>query len=325
MKKLSLLLLAPLAWAQSADEAAITKLYETRDIASRIGALLPMPVLGVPQKLREKTESGEQSPTAVADDDTGTKQQLESGIRRLEELLRRHAGLSAETLASPKRLRMTEAGTLVAETSASEQARLARVVENLRRFEGAFSVEALLVEVPRDVTQDLGLNESSVLQAEVERDALLASLRNRGASVVVGPKLLVNPLQRANVIVGDTLNYIGDWSVHTVEPGPVEVLDPVLMEVTLGSALAAFVAPLPESKVALSLEVQHASAERPLRTQRVSRAGREVEVALPVITQQRAQLEFSLADGATAVLALPAESERVLLQFVTVRSVPQQK
>jgi hypothetical protein len=164
-----------------------------------------------------------------------------------------------------------------------------------------------------------------VLRSDVDRAALLASLVSRGASVLVAPKLLVHPLQQANVIAADTLNYVGDWTAHTVEPGPVDVLDPVLMEVTLGSALAAFVVPLPDEKLALSLEVQHASVERPLRTQRVSLAGRDVEVALPVITQQRARLEFSLADGATAVLALPAEGERVLLQFVTVRSVPQQK
>ncbi len=325
MKKLALLLLAPLAWAQSAEDAAITKLYETRDIATRIGARVSMPLLGVPKELREKSESRDHASVADSDVDAETKRQLEGGLQRLEELLRRHAGLNPETLGSPKRLRMTEAGTLVAATSAGEQDRLAGMIEHLRRFEGAYSIDAQLVDVPRDVARDLGVDASSVLRSDVDRAALLASLVSRGASVLVAPKLLVHPLQQANVIAAETLNYVGDWTVHTVEPGPVEVLDPVLMEVTLGSALDAFVVPLPDEKLELSLEVQHASVERPLRTQRVSLAGREVEVALPVITQQRAQLEFSLADGATAVLALPAEGERVLLQFVTVRSVPQPK
>lgn len=339
--KLQPLLLAPLLVAALPQQSSSVRTYDTRNIVERVGSKVAAPQLGRPRPLQSNAmeNAGPQDGNAKPEEaDDSWRERAKS----LEEILRRQLQLDASasseshwlhvsadgvvsTRRDVSRLHMNERGSLSANLEEVEHSRLVELLERLRSFVDLVSFEVRLVEVPKAVAAKLGIEGDSMLTSTEDRDVLLASLRAEGMNLLVAPKLAMRSLQAASLQVGESLNYIHDWSVTKVEPGAVEVLDPLVMEVQLGTYVQARAVPLPDGKLSLSVEIQYATMERPLRTQRVQLGSREVEVALPEISAQRVQVELTVAPKATTLLPIPSEADKLLLVFVTADVVPETK
>ncbi len=205
------------------------------------------------------------------------------------------------------------------------QARLEELLACLRSFDDLVVIEARHEEVSRTAARKPGIEGTSHLATVEERDVLLAVLTFEGADRLSSPEVLTHSLQRASLCVGDVLSQVEDWSIHKVEPNGAEVLEPRVMEVGLGTSLVAHGLPPSGDKRSLSLEIEHATVAKPLRTSHVQLGSRELEVTLPEISAQRVQIELTVAPKATTLPTTPSEAGKLLLVFVTADIVPQAK
>lgn len=324
--KLPLLVLATLLLTPSAQQSTGTTKVDARDILERMGQDFGAPRMGVPRPLQPKTAAVEvdsdAEATSVAASD---KQRRAAASKVLEGSLRRQLQLEKATPADAQWLRVDEEGVVSASLDASGQAHLEELLACLRSFDDLIVIEARYVEIARAAARKLGIEGTSHLATVDERDVLLEALMAESANMLSAPKVLMHSLQQATLYVGELVTYVADWSVHKVAPNGAEVLDPKVMEVRLGTSLAARGLPLPSDKLSLSLEIEHATIATPLRTSRVQLGSHEVEIALPEISTQRVQVEFTAAPQATTLLAIPSEADKLLLVFVTADIVPNTK
>jgi len=324
--KLHFPLLATLLLAPSAQQATGVKSVEARDILERMGTDFDAPRPGVPRPIQAKTVARDLAAGTEAElDAVAEKRRRTAASAKLESILRGQLRLEAAAPGNAKWLRVSEDGALTASLDAAGQARLDELLACMRAFDKLVMIEARYIELPKAAARKLGIDATSTLATIEERDILLESLMSEDADMLSSPKVLMLPLQQASLYVGDTVNYVEDWSVHKVETGGAEVLDPRIMEVRLGMSLVARAVPLPADKLSLSLEIGRATITKPMRTSRVQLGSREVEVALPEISNRRVQIELTVAPKATTLLPIPSEGDRMLLVFVTADVVPESK
>jgi len=324
--KFLFLLLATLPLAPSAQQATGVKSVDARDVLERMGTDFDAPRLGVPRPIQAKTVARDLAAGTEAEPDAvAERRRRVAASAKLESILRGQLRIEAAAPGDAKWLRVSEDGALTASLEAAEQARLDELLACMRAFDELVMIEARYVELPKAAARKLGIDATSTLATMEERDVLLESLMSEGADILASPRVLMQPLQQASLYVGDVVNYVEDWSVHTVEPGGAEVLDPRIMEVRLGTFLVARAVPLPADKLSLSLEIGHATIAKPMRTSRVQFGSREVEVALPEISNQRVRMELTVAPRATTLLPIPSEGGRMLLVFVTADVMPESK
>ena len=299
---------------------------DARDILERMGTDFDAPRLGVPRPIQANTAARDLAGGTEAEPDAlAEKQRRATASAKLESILRGQLRIEAAAPQDAKWLRVSTDGALTASLDTAEQARLDELLACMRAFDELVMIEARYVELPKTAARKLGIDSTSTLATIEERDVLLESLMSEGADMLCSPKVLMQPLQQASLYVGDVVNYVEDWSVHKVEPGGAEVLDPRIMEVRLGTFLVARAVPLPADKLSLTLEIGYATVAKPMRTSRVQFGSREVEVALPEISNQRVQMELAVAPRATTLLPIPSEGDRMLLVFVTTDVVPESK
>lgn len=324
--KLHLLALATLLLTPSAQQTTGTTSLDARDILERMGPDFGAPRMGLPRPLQPKTTAREVDSEAGTESVAASdKQRRIAASKVLESSLRRQLRLEETTAVDTRWLRVNDEGVVSGSLDATGQARLEELLACLRSFDDLIVIEARYVEVSRAAARKLGIEATSHLATVEERDVLLDALKFEGADTLSSPKVLMHSLQRASLYVGDVLTYVEDWSIHKVEPHGAEVLDPKIMEVRLGTFLAARGLPLPGDKLSLSLEIEHATVAKPLRTSRVQLGSREVEVALPEISAQRVQVELTVSPKATTLLPIPSEADKLLLVFVTADVVPETK
>ena len=324
--KLHLLALAALLLSPSAQQTTGTTSRDARDILERMGPDFGAPRMGLPRPVQSKTTARELASDDSTDSVAATDRRRRIAASKvLEASLRRQLRLEEASAVDARWLRVNEEGVVSGSLDAAGQAQLEELLACLRGFDDLIVIEARYVELQRTVARKLGIEATSHIATTEERDVLLDALMAEGANMLSSPQVLMHSLQQATLYVGDVLTYVEDWSVHKVEPHGAEVLDPKIMEVRLGTSMAARGLPLPGDKLSLSLEIEHASVAKPLRTSRVQLGSREVEIALPEISAQRVRVELTVAPKATTLLPIPSEADKLLLVFVTADVVPETK
>lgn len=321
------------------QEHAILRMHDVRDLAERIGPDFPARKIGMARPVGPNGTAEIGVPVlsdvpilsslfVTPDPTTASPEQaaqVAAGTRLIESTVKRHL---TPAISDPiHKVGSTQAGTLVFNGNLEQQEWLESFLKHLRTFDKLIEVEARFVRVPGERLKELGIEGTSVFPKPEDVPALMKSLQESPkVEFMSAPRVMAFPLQRASISVLDTVRYVGDWRVETVEPGAQEVLVPEIEELETGLALDVRAVPLPGEKLALTLEAQDARLARPLAplTQKLKTKKGEAEVtlALPEVSVQRIQTELLLQDGSTAVLVVdPSSSKDRLVIVVTARSV----
>lgn len=316
------------------------QLHEARDIVDRIGPDFPAPRLGTPRPARSGLWEGQVplladlpvvstllKPPATNGGLADELARVAAGSRVLESV--------AARLITPKSqdplfsLRCTENGTLVINGTQAQVEWLGAFLGHLRTYDKRIEVEARFVRTPAGRLEELGIQGTSAFPRPEDLPALLEALQQTPkVEFVSAPRVTVLPLQRASISVLEQTKFVKDWRVETVEPGAQEVLVAEIAELDTGLALDVRAVPLPDGKIALSIEAQEAQLARPLvpftKKLKTRKGETEVALALPEVDVRRVQSELLLQDGSTALLVLedPSGSKDLqLVVVVTARSV----
>ena len=314
--------LGPLdALARHAEPAANVQanvklvIYDVADLLARSNIDFEAPKLGEqphpaprsrpaqPIPPSSETESSE-TPDALTDGERSTR-----NAKLLEALVTKYITprleRPAETVAA------THHGSLFANLRPEQHEWLRKFLDEQRRFDGFIEVEARVYRVQRGALQQLGVESSALLKSEAERDLLLdriAKLRPEPETISM-QRLMMLANQRANIAVTTEISYVKDYSVEVVEPGPKQIVVPLIGVIREGLALDVRPTPMPGDVVALEFTCETASVLRPIATSVVrleAGSDREVEIALPEVASARIASTVLVGAGASVVVSTPS-------------------
>ncbi len=192
-----------------------------------------------------------------------------------------------------------------------------------RSFEGLLDVRCTVLELPRGRFEALLEGRSSMIMDS----ASAQSLREQAGatSVLVAPRVLVQPSQRASLATLDQTAYIKDYRLIVVDANN-EVIDPVVDVVSTGLELDVLAAPMQAGHLTLWADLRLSSAPRPFREAKVKLGaqGTEVTVQLPEVTTTRIEGRFALPFGHVLALRGVPDSARdeELLLLLEVQHAP---
>jgi hypothetical protein len=228
-----------------------------------------------------------------------------------------------QLIAGKDRLEMLPNGTLVASLTAEGHAWLDRFLALQLAERKLITTEVHLLSGPKDVISGLFPRGKAEFLTTEERDQLVEKARRtEKVEVVLAPKLLLFERSRVNISVYDEIEYVKDWSVHTVEPGKRKIAVPTLDTVADGVSVTMRCVTLEGGQYGVEMNLQRSKVAQPLRTASVHldvEGGRDMELALPVVDTDGIKSVLALESGAVAVLESPTPdgSTMIVLMRVT--------
>ena len=237
----------------------------------------------------------------------GTQSERLEQTERLAELIldKRGGGMTIGLADAPA------PGVLRVEGDEAGLAFASRFLDAQRAHPEPLIVTMSLIEVPRGGLADLGVEGSSALFEEpgahaAFREGLLAA---EGVDVISTPRVAVSPRQRADLEVSTQVAYVKDYELQLVEPGSVEILDPIIDVIEEGTSLSFDAVPMPGGVVELDVEVVYSQLERPIPTVKKrfgAGEGGEYEIGLPEVETVRLHSLLALRPGTAALFASAA-------------------
>jgi len=232
-------------------------------------------------------------------------------------------------LTDAERIDCVEGGMLVLAGRDEQHAWMTEFLSSTRSFQGQILMEARLIEADAALF-DTWLPDQR-LSAVLDENAVEALLRKVATSqtdVVSAPKVLVEPYQSAEVSVLQTIPYVADYELMLLPDQELEILDPIIKSVQVGTMLKLRGAPLSGDRLAMRCEVTHSTAGTPFPdfTTSLGAPGREVTIQLPEIAQVKAQARFDLRPGESVLIKAPdptdpeAPAQFLLMQADVIRS-----
>lgn len=214
-------------------------------------------------------------------------------------------------------LRVDSSSILLLGTSAQHQW-AKQFLELQREDQGMLDVAMKLYTVPAGAMETLGVVGSAELLTGAESRFLEQRLAaTDGVERVSAPRILTLPRQEAHLSVLNQIAYVRDYELVVVEPGGIELADPVVDVIEEGVNVilqAVAIEKRAEGFVyAVEVDFHSSSVERPIPTvTREIGAGRHpVEIGLPVRTEVGLSSSLLLGSGAVAVLVTPDPSREV--------------
>lgn len=287
--------------------------------------------------------TGSQSLTALRDAIVAEDASVESRMEALDayqakrmEVERASAGLVdavRELLRPPltadDRVDFVESGMLVFAGREAQHAWMEDFFRSTRSFQGQILMEARLIEADAALF-DAWLPDqrlSAVLDENAVQE-LLHKVATSKTDVVSAPRVLVEPYQAAEVSVLKSIPYVADYELTLLPDQELEILDPIIEIVHVGTMLKLRGAPLSGDRLAMRCEVTHSTAETPFPdfTTSMGAPGREVTIQLPEIAQVKAQARFDLRPGESVLIKAPdptdpkAPAKYLLMQADVIRS-----
>jgi hypothetical protein len=279
-------------------------------------------------------ELGEIDLAALNSTSPGEATKLLERMRELEEQ-RELAQTSAQTLLeavkaylepefkpSLNELRLLSSGSLLLFGDPGQHTWCLEFMGHQRRTTGFILLEAQLITVPAGTMAKLGVEGSITLFSGEAGYAPIraALLKNPEVQTLNTPKVLTRPRQSALISVENQVAYVKDYKIQVVEPGALEIADPVIDVVTEGLSLEILGVPLGQDLFGVDLELENATLTRPIRTvTRVIHANRdEVQIGLPEVTKVRVESRLAMRSKAIAVIVTPDPTRDVDL-VVTIR------
>ena len=195
----------------------------------------------------------------------------------------------------------------------------------LQRRPVFIDVATRFLEGRRGTLLALGVDTSqSILVSSETLERVMDAAREKELSMIAAPQILMRSSERAHLSTLQHISYIKDWKLERVEPGGVEIADPVIDTIGEGMVVEVLATLLPDGHIGLRLSASHTEIQRPIPTERVRlREDRDtmVEVALPAVDRVKIETRIVLSDGATAVLYsaghVPDEEFAVLVRAKT--------
>lgn len=228
--------------------------------------------------------------------------------------------------------RLLHRGLLVLLASPEQHDWVATFLAFQREPQGFLQIEARMITVPQGTMSDLGVSGSAqIFENDAEFEALLRSIIASGpdVEVVTAPKIVARPLQKATVSILNQVAYVSDYELVIVEPGKVEIADPVIDVIQEGVVFEVRAVPLSPGIYGVEVDLSQTTLLRPMRTYKsVIGAGRhEVTYTLPEVVKRGIHTQLTLADGASALFVSPdgpvASDGRDLVIIFRLRHIPE--
>ena len=304
---------------QETEDAAYLVVYDVSDLTGSQGlTALRNAIVAEDATVEKRMEA--------LDDYQAKRQEVERASAGLVDAVRE---LLRPPLTTEDRVDCVENGMLVFAGRAQQHAWMEDFLSSTRSFQGQILMEARLIEADAALF-DAWLPDQR-LSAVLDDNAVQELLRKVATSqtdVISAPKVLVQPYQAAEVSVLQTIPYVADYELTLLPDQELEILDPIIETVHVGTMLKLRGAPLSGERLALRCEVTHSTAETPFPdfTTNLGAPGREVTIQLPEIAQVKAQARFDLRPGESVLIKAPdptdpeAPAQFLLMQADVIRT-----
>ncbi len=202
-------------------------------------------------------------------------------------------------------------------------------LEAQRSSPAQLRLKLFLIELPAGHLTKFGIERASAtLNTEKELNNLLREFRKSAdVQLVTAPQVEVRPRDRAEIATLNQVSYVADYVLRIVEPGSVEILDPVIEVIEEGMKIDVRAVPVPGGVVQFDVAVDFSKLQRPIPTTKTrirSGEGKQVEISLPEVDHIKLDSVITLPMGSAALIssAAPAEGKdfAVILHFAKERS-----
>lgn len=170
------------------------------------------------------------------------------------------------------------------------------------------------VEVPVGYLAKCGIKGASItLNTEVELKELLQRFKKSpGVQTLVAPQVDLLPRTRASISTINQVSYVADYILRIVEPGNVEILDPVIEVLEEGLTVDVRAVPVPGGVVQFNVAVNYSKLQRPIPTIKTrirSGDGDEVDISQPEVDHIKLDSVITLPQGGAALISSAAPTE----------------
>lgn len=164
-----------------------------------------------------------------------------------------------------------------------------------------------VIHLPRGAYHKLGLTAAGqVLEDEAAISRMREKLIAAGGVVKAAPRMKTRPRQVGELSLVTPVYYVGGYEVRIVEPGGVEVVDPVIDFVPEGYVLKARVVQVSEKRYGVTIDAHSTRVVRPIPVQMVPVATAvptQREIARPARRHSYHTISARLADGGGMLIA----------------------
>jgi len=181
-----------------------------------------------------------------------------------------------------------------------------------------------VIALPRGAYHKLGLPAAGqVLEDEDSIRRMREALMAAGGVVQAAPRMKTRPRQIGELSLVTPVYYVSGYEVRVVEPGAVEVVDPVIDFVPEGYVLKARVLQVSETRYGVTIDAHSTRVIRPIPVQRVPVATAvptQREIARPARRHSYHSMTARLADGGGVLIAASGtDLEEDLVLLLTLR------
>lgn len=216
-------------------------------------------------------------------------------------------------------------GVLVARLTKPQHAWLSGFLDGLRApHSEQLRVDARFVQLPVGGAAKLGLERVATTLSGDAAAEFRARVDAADHDELATPSLLTGLAQRATMSILAQVAYVKDWEVKVVQPGNMEIADPVVDVIQEGNVLDLRAVRVGDGLYGLELKSTVAQLQRPIptRTMRIGpRADQEVEVGVPEVVTASIDAQLRLSSGDLVVLYTPSSNEQDLLVLLSLEVV----
>jgi hypothetical protein len=223
--------------------------------------------------------------------------------------------------------RLLDTGLLVLLASAEQHTWLQEFLKLQRESQGYLQMQTTMFTVSQGTMASLGVQGSArIYEGDAEINTLLRGLTALDEEVhyITAPKVLTRPLQTATVSILNQVAYVKDFKLEIVEPGQVEIADPVIATIQEGVLFEVRGVPLSPGIYGVEVDLTQSTLARPIPTRKILIGAdrHEVTIGLPQVTTRSIQTHLTLADGSSALFVTPDdEAGRDLVLFFRLQAV----
>ncbi len=200
-------------------------------------------------------------------------------------------------------------------------------LEAQRSSPSRLRLQMYLVDVPTGHLTKFGIQGASVtLNNEEELNELLGKFsKSQDATTLATPQVETFPRTSTNISTLNQVSYVADYVLRIVEPGSVEILDPVIEVIEEGLNIDVRAVPVPGGVVQFDVTVDFSQLQRPIPTTKTrirSGEGKEVEISQPEVDHIKLNSVITLSRGSAALIssAAPAKGKdfAIILHYAKV-------
>lgn len=143
---------------------------------------------------------------------------------------------------------------------------------------------------------------------------------------ITAPQTLARPMQTATVSILNQVTYVKDYKLEIVEPGQVEIADPVIDVIQEGVVCEIRGVTLAAGVFGLEVEISQTTVVRPIPTRKILIGAdrHEVSISLPQVITRGIKTHLTLAGDSTALFVTPDdEAGRDLVILLSLKHIPE--